>query len=59
MANEKLIVTANNGIDIPVVMAPPGDGAGVAFIIPNLLPKGDVSTSRKRGYTKPSPWPSK
>lgn len=59
MANEKLIVTTSDGIDVPVIMAPPGCGAGVAVIIPNLLAKGGVSASRKRGYTKPSPWPSK
>ncbi len=59
MANEKSIVTTSDGTDIPVIMAPPGHGAGAAVIIPNLLAKGGVSASRKRGYTKPSPWPSK
>jgi hypothetical protein len=59
MANEKLIVTTSDGTDIPVIMAPPGHGAGAAVIIPNLPAKGGVSASRKRGYTKPSPWPSK
>ena len=37
MANEKLIVTTSDGTAIPVVMAPPGHGAGVSFIIPSLL----------------------
>lgn len=59
MANEKLIFTASDGTEIPVIMAPPGHGAGVAIFIPRLLTKGGVSASRKRGYTKPSPWPSK
>ena len=59
MANEKLIVTTSDGIDIPVLMAPPGHGAGVAVIIPNLLPKGSDSSNCKRGYSKPTPWPSK
>lgn len=59
MANEKLIVTTSDGTVIPVIMAPAHCGAGVAVIIPNLLARGGVSTSRKRGYTKPSPWPSK
>lgn len=45
--------------DIPVLMAPPGHGAGVAVIIPNLLSKGSGSSNRKRGYSKPTPWPSK
>lgn len=37
MANEKLIVTTSDGTAIPVVMAPPGHGAGVSAIFPNLL----------------------
>ncbi|MDR6917510.1 hypothetical protein J2X66_004389 [Pseudomonas sp. 3296] len=37
MANEKLIVTTSYGTDIPVIMAPPGHGAGISFITPNLL----------------------
>lgn len=48
MVNEIKIVTTNDGTDIPVLV-----------IIPNLLPKGSLSSNRKRGYTKPTPWPSK
>lgn len=59
MVNEIKIVTTTDGTDIPVLMAPPGHGAGVAVIIPNLVPKGGVTANRKRGYTKPTPWPSK
>lgn len=61
--NETKIVTTSNGTDIPVLMVPTRYGAGVAVIIPNFisnhLPKGSVSLSRKQGYTKPTPWPSK
>jgi len=59
MTNETLIVTASDGTDIQVIGAPPGHGAGLAIFIPKLLTKGGVSKNRKRGYTKPSPWPSK
>ncbi|RMM69109.1 hypothetical protein [Pseudomonas savastanoi] len=57
--SKELIVTTSDGNDIPVIMAPPSHGAGVGIIIPTLLPSDSVSASRKRGYKKPSPWPSK
>jgi type IV secretory pathway TraG/TraD family ATPase VirD4 len=66
MSNEKLIVTTSDGNDIPVIMAPPGHGAGVSFIIPTLLTWQKSRTVTdvmaepcKRGYTKPKAWPSK
>ncbi|WP_449124761.1 hypothetical protein [Pseudomonas viridiflava] len=51
--------STSDGNDIPVIMAPPGHGAGVSIIIPHLLVNDSVSASGKRGYKKPSPWPSK
>lgn len=42
-----------------LVRARAAHGAGVAIITPSLLPKSNVPSSRKRGYAKPTPWPSK
>lgn len=56
---DKKSITTSDVTYIPVIMAPPGHGAGVAVIIPNLLAKDAASASSKRGYTKPTPWPSK
>jgi hypothetical protein len=59
MTNEKLIVTTSDGTVLPVIMVPARCGRGVTVIIPQLPAKGGVSVTGKRGYTKPSPWPSK
>ncbi|NNB33926.1 type IV secretory system conjugative DNA transfer family protein [Pseudomonas fragi] len=61
MANEVKIITTSDGTEIPVIMAPPGHGAGVGFVIPKLLSwpnSADVTDvmaePRKRGYAKPA-----
>lgn len=59
MANGVKIVTTSGGNDIPVIIAPPGHGTGVSYVIPKLLmwPVSAEITDvmaepRDRGYLK-------
>lgn len=59
MNNEVQSFTTSDGIELKVVMAPTRCGRGVGIVLPKILtPHGHVSEKRKRGYAKPTPWPS-